>query len=87
MMMMMMIDHSLSSCAYPVVVFIPQIHICEAPGDILVFLTGEEEIEDACRQIREEAANYEESHGELVVYPLYSTLPPALQQKIFLVGR
>jgi pre-mRNA-splicing factor ATP-dependent RNA helicase DHX15/PRP43 len=26
-----------------------QIHSCEPPGDILVFLTGEEEIEDACK--------------------------------------
>jgi HrpA-like RNA helicase len=26
-----------------------QIHLCEEPGDILVFLTGEEEIEDVCR--------------------------------------
>lgn len=33
-----------------------QIHICEAPGDILVFLTGEEEIEDACKKITKEVA-------------------------------
>ena len=31
-----------------------QIHICEGPGDILVFLTGEEEIEDACKKIAKE---------------------------------
>ncbi len=31
-----------------------QIHACEPPGDILVFLTGEEEIEDACRKITKE---------------------------------
>ena len=63
-----------------------QIHLCEEPGDILVFLTGEEEIEDACRKIRDEGGNYEETHGELVVYPLYSSLPPLQQQKIFLVS-
>ena len=28
-----------------------QIHRSETPGDVLVFLTGEEEIEDACRKI------------------------------------
>ena len=28
-----------------------QIHVCEPPGDILLFLTGEEEIEDACRKV------------------------------------
>ena len=33
-----------------------QIHACEPPGDILVFLTGEEEIEDACKKIAKEAA-------------------------------
>lgn len=31
-----------------------QIHSCEPPGDILVFLTGEEEIEDACKKIGKE---------------------------------
>lgn len=31
-----------------------QIHLCEPPGDILLFLTGEEEIEDACRKINKE---------------------------------
>ena len=33
-----------------------QIHMCEPPGDILVFLTGEEEIEDACKKIAKECA-------------------------------
>lgn len=31
-----------------------QIHVCEPPGDILVFLTGEEEIEDACKKVGKE---------------------------------
>jgi pre-mRNA-splicing factor ATP-dependent RNA helicase DHX15/PRP43 len=30
------------------------IHINEEPGDILLFLTGEEEIESACRDIKHE---------------------------------
>lgn len=46
-------------------------------------MTGEEEIEDACRKIRDESANYTSTHGELAVYPLYSSLPPTQQQKIF----
>ncbi len=33
-----------------------QIHVCEPLGDILVFLTGEEEIEDACKKIAKEVA-------------------------------
>eukprot|EP01027_Heterolobosea_sp_BB2_P007011 GEZU01010493.1.p1 GENE.GEZU01010493.1~~GEZU01010493.1.p1 ORF type:complete len:563 (+),score=190.17 GEZU01010493.1:688-2376(+) len=60
-----------------------QIHLCEPPGDILLFLTGEEEIEDACRRITAEARNLGAEAGPLVTYPLYSSLPPAQQQKIF----
>ncbi|KAJ8748660.1 hypothetical protein K2173_008105 [Erythroxylum novogranatense] len=60
-----------------------QIHMCEPAGDILVFLTGEEEIEDACRKISKEVANMGEQVGPIKIVPLYSTLPPAMQQKIF----
>ncbi|KAJ1568992.1 Pre-mRNA-splicing factor ATP-dependent RNA helicase dhx15, partial [Nowakowskiella sp. JEL0078] len=64
-----------------------QIHACEEAGDILVFLTGEEEIEDACRKIKAEGDNLMRAQpdvvGEIMVVPLYSTLPPQLQQKIF----
>lgn len=63
------------------------IHQAEDEGDVLVFLTGEEEIEDACRKIRDEADRLaiEEPDlcGPLRVVPLYSSLPPAQQQKIF----
>jgi len=60
-----------------------QIHLCEPKGDILVFLTGEEEIEDACRKITKEASNFGPEVGEIKCLPLFSTLPPAQQQKIF----
>ncbi|PRQ45154.1 putative RNA helicase [Rosa chinensis] len=60
-----------------------QIHMYETPGDILVFLTGEEEIEDACRKINKEISNLGDQVGPVKVVPLYSTLPPAMQQKIF----
>ncbi|KAK9461539.1 P-loop containing nucleoside triphosphate hydrolase protein [Lipomyces oligophaga] len=62
-----------------------QIHATEAPGDILLFLTGEEEIEDACRKISLEADELvrETECGYLSVYPLYGSLPPQQQQKIF----
>ena len=62
-----------------------QIHATEAEGDILLFLTGEEEIEDACRKISLEADEMirEADAGPMKVYPLYGTLPPAQQQKIF----
>lgn len=60
-----------------------QIHSFEDPGDILVFLTGEEEIEYVCKLIRKEVTKYGESVGRLSVVPLYSSLPPSAQQKIF----
>jgi pre-mRNA-splicing factor ATP-dependent RNA helicase DHX15/PRP43 len=62
-----------------------QIHATEAEGDILLFLTGEEEIEDAVRKITLEADEMirEADAGPLRCYPLYGTLPPAQQQKIF----
>ena len=62
------------------------IHQAEKPGDILVFLTGEEEIEDSCRKIRIEAQDLcgrDPTVGPLLVIPLYSTLPPAQLQRIF----
>lgn len=62
-----------------------QIHAAEPDGDVLLFLTGEEEIEDACRKISLEADELtrEADAGPLKVYPLYGTLPPHQQQKIF----
>lgn len=63
------------------------IHQAEEPGDILVFLTGEEEIEDACRKIMAEAEQLHSSSpkliGPLKAVPLYSSLPPQQQQRIF----
>lgn len=59
------------------------IHLEEAPGDILLFLTGEEEIEDACLRLRKESQKFGKRIPELMVVPLYSSLPPSLQQRIF----
>ena len=60
-----------------------QIHKEEKPGDILLFLTGEEEIESACQQIREGIEELGDEVGYANVIPIYSTLPPYLQEKIF----
>lgn len=59
------------------------IHECEGPGDILVFLTGEQEIEQACEEIREKASGLGKDMPELVVYPLYASLTPSQQRLIF----
>ena len=63
------------------------IHCSEKPGDILVFLTGQEEIEDACLKIKNEAddllADDPETVGPLSCIPLYASLPPQQQQLVF----
>lgn len=62
-----------------------QIHATEDEGDILLFLTGEDEIEDAVRKITLEGDQLvrEEGCGPISVYPLYGSLPPHQQQRIF----
>jgi len=61
-----------------------QIHLCEeTEGDMLLFLTGQEEIDEACKRIGREVDNLGGDVGDLKCIPLYSTLPPNLQQRIF----
>ncbi|XP_041368173.1 putative pre-mRNA-splicing factor ATP-dependent RNA helicase PRP1 [Gigantopelta aegis] len=61
-----------------------QIHMCEeGEGDILLFLTGQEEIDEACKRISREVDNLGSEIGDVKCIPLYSTLPPNLQQRIF----
>lgn len=60
-----------------------QIHQYEETGDILLFLTGEEEIEEVCRRVRTEVDGLGDQVGPVVVYPLYASLPPKQQQDIF----
>lgn len=62
------------------------IHKDEGPGDILLFLTGEEEIEEACKRISKEAPALTPDAGDVKVIPLYASLPPTQQQRIFEVA-
>jgi len=64
-------------CAIDVVV---NIHNLEGPGDILLFLCGEEEIENACYEIQERA---DSANKPIMVLPLYSALPMQQQRKVF----
>ena len=50
---------------------------------ILHFLSAEQEIEEACKRISREVSNLGPEVGDLKCIPLYSTLPPNLQQRIF----
>ena len=49
----------------------------------MVFLTGQEEIEDACKRIKEEVDKMGSEVGDVKCVPLYSTLPIGLQSRIF----
>uniref|UniRef100_A0A0N4ZXF3 RNA helicase n=1 Tax=Parastrongyloides trichosuri TaxID=131310 RepID=A0A0N4ZXF3_PARTI len=55
----------------------------EIEGDILVFLTGQDEIDEACRKIEDEIRNLGKQVGPISCIPLYSTLPPDQQRRIF----
>jgi pre-mRNA-splicing factor ATP-dependent RNA helicase DHX15/PRP43 len=59
------------------------IHECEEPGDILLFLTGEQEIEETCYRLKAESQKFSPDLGRLECIPLYSTLSPQQQQLIF----
>ena len=60
-----------------------QIHITQPKGDILVFLTGQEEIESARDMILARTKGLGKSIGEIIILPIYSTLPSDMQGKIF----
>jgi HrpA-like RNA helicase len=57
------------------------------PGDILVFLTGQAEIEKAVNAINDAVCALPEgSASDLLVLPLYASLPPELQLRVFRAG-
>ncbi|KAL8931580.1 MAG: hypothetical protein Q9211_006862, partial [Gyalolechia sp. 1 TL-2023] len=60
-----------------------QIHITQGQGDILVFLTGQEEIEAAEQNLQETARKLGSKVPEMVICPIYANLPSELQSKIF----
>ncbi|RYP14862.1 hypothetical protein DL765_006080 [Monosporascus sp. GIB2] len=58
------------------------IHVSMGPGDILVFMTGQEDIECTCELVRERL-NALNDPPELSILPIYSQMPADLQAKIF----
>ncbi|KAF9983132.1 putative ATP-dependent RNA helicase dhr2 [Mortierella antarctica] len=60
-----------------------QIHQEEAPGDILIFLTGQEEIESLEKLIEEYAVDLPPSVGKLIPCPIFAAQDSATQQRIF----
>ncbi|XP_046718613.1 pre-mRNA-splicing factor ATP-dependent RNA helicase DHX16-like [Silurus meridionalis] len=65
------------------VVSVLQIHVTQAPGDVLVFLTGQEEIEACCELLQERCRRLGSKISELIVLPIYANLPSDMQAKIF----
>ncbi|MGH0115700.1 UNVERIFIED_CONTAM: hypothetical protein FKN15_046885 [Acipenser sinensis] len=59
-----------------------QVHLSGMPGDILIFMPGQEDIEVTSDQIVERLEDLE-SAPQLAVLPIYSQLPSDLQAKIF----
>ncbi|XP_058984979.1 ATP-dependent RNA helicase DHX8 [Musca domestica] len=60
-----------------------QIHLREPPGDILLFLTGQEEIDTACEILYERMKSLGPDVPELIILPVYSALPSEMQTRIF----
>ncbi|XP_027123535.1 pre-mRNA-splicing factor ATP-dependent RNA helicase DEAH1 [Coffea arabica] len=62
-----------------------QIHVTQPPGDgdILVFLTGQEEIETAEEILKQRTRGLGTKIAELIICPIYANLPTELQAKIF----
>ncbi|XP_071785736.1 pre-mRNA-splicing factor ATP-dependent RNA helicase PRP16-like isoform X1 [Asterias amurensis] len=59
-----------------------QIHLQPTPGDILVFMPGQEDIEVTCDVIAERLDELDDA-PQLAILPIYSQLPSDLQAKIF----
>lgn len=60
-----------------------QIHLSEPAGDILVFLTGQEEIDTCCDTLYTRMQALGDLAPDLIILPVYSALPSEMQSRIF----
>ena len=60
-----------------------EIHLQQPPGDILIFMTGQEDIEVTCMLIAERLVKLGTNCPPMTVLPIYSQLPSDMQAKIF----
>ncbi|WWC86282.1 uncharacterized protein L201_001155 [Kwoniella dendrophila CBS 6074] len=60
-----------------------QIHTTQPKGDILLFLTGQDEIEAAEENLKETMYALGDKVPELIIAPIYANLPSEMQSKIF----
>lgn len=63
-----------------------QIHCNYPPGDILIFMTGQEDIEGTCQVLADKMEKHAADSAPLLILPMYSQLPADLQSKIFLAA-
>ncbi|KAG4302387.1 hypothetical protein PCK1_001369 [Pneumocystis canis] len=61
-----------------------QIHVNEPEGDILAFLTGQDEIESLETSISHYAKQLKENVPKILVCTLFAALPQSIQQKAFI---
>ncbi|KAL1539266.1 RNA helicase [Salvia divinorum] len=60
------------------------IHTQEPEGDVLIFMTGQDDIEKLVSRLEERIQRLEEgSCMDAVIYPLHGSLPPELQIRVF----
>lgn len=62
---------------------IMQIHLSEPAGDILVFLTGQEEIDTCAEVLFNRMKSLGDLAPELIILPVYGALPSEMQSRIF----
>ena len=60
-----------------------QIHLTEPEGDVLLFLTGQEEIDTAAEVLYNRMKSLGPAVPELIILPVYSALPSEMQTRIF----
>jgi ATP-dependent RNA helicase DHX8/PRP22 len=59
-----------------------QIHLFEPPGDSILFVTGQHKLDTAC-EILFENIESRPKVPELIVLPIYSSLPSEVQSRVF----
>lgn len=59
-----------------------EIHLKEMPGDILIFMTGQEDVEATCQVLAERLFELD-NIPMMLILPIYSQLPSESQRRIF----
>ncbi|CAG5134581.1 unnamed protein product, partial [Candidula unifasciata] len=60
-----------------------KIHFNERPGDVIVFLTGMNEVDDVVSQLISEARKLSKDAMKMKVLPMHGSLPSSEQMKVF----